>query len=259
MSAMPHADTYRAFAQVYDWAMGDRWFPTIHRSFEWAIRRYGIRFRSLADVGCGTGTFLKNVARPGLVAYGIDRAPAMLRVAADKTRQSGVRFLVQDVTTFTLPMKVDVITCNFDTLNYLLSVADLRGALARCHANLLPDGHLLFDMIVPPPAHHERKTVIQWFRFPGIVSRWTTSWSTDARRSVVHMEFDLEQPSGETRRVTEVHVQRWYPLRVIASLLHRLGFVLLGVRDMLTLRPIDRTTHWIKFVAGKVRASERRP
>lgn len=251
MAADALPDTYRAFARVYDRAMGDRFFPTIHRSFRWAIERYAIRVRSLADLGCGTGTFLRAVARPGLVAYGVDRAPAMVRVAAEKTRGTGIRFLVQDLTTFQLPAKVDLITCNFDTLNYLLSAADLRRALARCHANLVPDGHLLFDMIVPPPGHDERHTTVQRFHFPGMSSKWTTSWSTDTGTSVVRMEFDVQQRSGATRRMTEVHRQRWYPLRVITSLLRGAGFVLRGVRDILTLRPVDRTTHWIKFVAGK--------
>jgi SAM-dependent methyltransferase len=259
MTAMRQADTYRTFAQVYDRIMGDRWFPTIQRSFEWAIERYGIRFRSLADVGCGTGTFLQHVARPGLLAYGVDRSSAMIRLAAEKTRRTGVRLLVGDITAFTLPMRVDLITCNFDTLNYLLSPVDLRRALDCCHANLRPDGHLLFDMIVPPPGIHERQTRVHRFRLPGIVSRWTTSWNTDTRRSVVRMEFAVEPASGPPRTATEVHVQRWYPLRAITSLLRRLGFVLLGVRDMLTLRPIDRTTHWMKFVAGKARTHERRP
>ena len=251
-------DTYRAFAQVYDQAMGDRWFPAIDRSFRWAIRACAIRVESLADAGCGTGTFLKQVVRPGMVAYGIDRSPEMIRRAAEKLRGTGVRLFVQDIRAFTLPTRVDVITCNFDTLNYLLSAADLGRALARCAANLVPDGHLLFDMIVPPPGHRERRSVAQEFHFPGVHSKWTTSWSTETGTSVVRMGFRFNEPDGQSRQTTEVHVQRWYPLAVIRRLLRRVGFTLRGVRDMHTLRPINRATHWMKFVASRARARERR-
>ena len=208
MPGEPRTETYRAFARVYDRVMGDRWFPTIHRSFVWAIRTYAIRFRSLADLGCGTGTFLSQVARPDVVTYGIDRAPAMVKAAAAKTRGTGARFFVQDMSDFTLPTKVDLITCNFDTLNYVLSAADLQRVFTRCRVNLNSGGHLLFDMIVPPAAHRERRSVVQEFRFPGVVSRWITSWSTQARASIVRMYYTFRGRRGEVRRAREVHVQR---------------------------------------------------
>jgi len=80
--------------------------------------------------------------------YGVDSSPSMLLRAAEKNRGNGVRFLCENIENLRLPHKVDLITCNHDTLNYFTSLRALFRVLRSLHANLTPGGHLLFDMIV---------------------------------------------------------------------------------------------------------------
>ena len=65
---------YRSFALLYDALLGNAMFPLIRRNFEWVVRRYGIRFRSAADVACGTGAFVRYLCQWGVPVVGVDRA-----------------------------------------------------------------------------------------------------------------------------------------------------------------------------------------
>ena len=57
------AAPYSAFADVYDFLIGDLAFPALQRAFRDSVRRFGLEFRTLADVGCGTGRFLAELCR----------------------------------------------------------------------------------------------------------------------------------------------------------------------------------------------------
>jgi len=241
---------YHGFARVYDRLVGDAWFPTIRRSFERIVRHYGISFRSVADLGCGTGTFVRYLSRRVPVVYGVDHAPAMLRIAAVKTEGSGVRLVRGDLAHLQLPERVDLMTCNFDTLNYVLSARTLSQVFARCRAHLTGGGHFLFDMILAPRHSRAREAEVHVLKAPGVLTRWAVTWNARQRRSRVEMLYWLRSRSGRWYRTREVHVQRWYSLPQICSVLARAGFVVRGVHDMETFRAATPETAWAKFVAA---------
>jgi len=67
--------------------------------------------------------------------WGVDRLPQMLARAVAKNGQSHARFLLRDLRELRLPRSVDLLTCRFETLNYLLSDVDLR---KPSHASPVP-------------------------------------------------------------------------------------------------------------------------
>jgi SAM-dependent methyltransferase len=238
-------ETYDVLAAIYDALLGDRFFPQVRRAFEWLVRRYGIRFDSAADVACGTGTFVRYLRECGVPAiYGVDRSPAMLRVAIAKNRGSGARFLCQDFTTLQLPQPVDLITCHFDSLNYLLTTADLLRALRRFHANLKPGGHVIFDMITDRPPWQGPEPRVERVAGPGVTVVRVTRW--DPRRCI---QTALVSISRNGRSQREVHVQRGYPVAVVAGLLTQARFTLPGVHDFQTLEPATIRTPRAVYVA----------
>ena len=157
---------YRSFALLYDALLGNAMFPLIRRNFEWVVRRYGIRFRSAADVACGTGAFVRYLCQWGIPVVGVDRAMAMLRIAIQKNGENGARFLRQDLRQLQLPYPVDLITCHFDSLNYLLSTRDLFMALCRFRANLTKGGYAIFDMVTDVSPEPKQGVRVQRFNLP---------------------------------------------------------------------------------------------
>ena len=87
--------SYHSFASLYDRLLGDRMFPLVRRNFEWLVRCYAIRYRSMAEVACGTGTFLLAFTQPGQRVFGVDQSRDMLAIARRKNGSMGGRYYVR--------------------------------------------------------------------------------------------------------------------------------------------------------------------
>jgi SAM-dependent methyltransferase len=240
------AAPYATIAPLYDAILGDRFFPQLRRVFERLVRRYSIPFSSAADVACGTGTFVRYLCERGVpVVYGVDRSPDMLRVAIAKNQGSHARFLLQDFATLQLPQPVDLITCHFDSLNYALTTDDLLRALRRFHANVKPAGHVIFDMITGRPPGQGLGPRVERVTGRGVSIVRNTRW--DPRRRIQTALVTISRNGGSQQ---EIHLQRGYPVAVVARLLAQARFAVLGVHDFQTLGPATAWTPRAVYVAG---------
>ncbi|MDZ7361159.1 MAG: class I SAM-dependent methyltransferase [candidate division KSB1 bacterium] len=243
----PAVSPYAELARAYDALLGDRFFPQLRRAFEWIVRHYCIRFSSAADVACGTGTFVHYLCQCGVpIVYGVDRSPEMLRVAIRKNLGNGARFLCQDFATLQLPQPVALITCNFDSLNYLIKEADLLRAFCRFHANLKPGGHLIFDMITDRPFWQGPRPYFERVTKPGFTFVRVMRW--DPRSGIQRATISISR-NGRSHR--EDHLQRGYPVAMVACLLAQARFVLLGAHDFHTLCPNTRLSTRVVYAAYK--------
>lgn len=242
------AAPYAGLAQVYDALLGERFFARARGNFERLRRRFGLQPRSAADVACGTGSFVRYLGRLGLRRlYGVDRSADMLRIAITKNRGNGARFLLQDFHRLRLPLAVDLITCNFDSLNYLLDAGDLLRALRRFHANLAPGGTLIFDMITRQQPWGGGRPLVERRVWPGggFWRRMRMDPRTGLQESLVRVRL-----GGRTYR--ERHVQRAYPWPLVRLCLRRAGFALLAAEDFYTHGEINRRTRRVLVAARKV-------
>jgi len=251
---------------MYDQIVGDPWFPQIRASFEAALRFYRIRFSSAADIGCGTGTFARYLSDYGVPVFAVDRSKAMLAIAAQKNRGRNVSLLRQDIRKFQLPQAVDLITCNHDTLNYMLTNADLTKVFERCNEHLSLDGYLIFDIIVALQEEQPRRGSRQRLNIPyscvaadgsllkiPAQSVWNSVWNPQTRLNTVQIRFRVRRRHGESTEMHELHVQRWHSLSAIRGLIARSGLQLRGVHDAEDFGPVSPATSWIKCVAQKKR------
>jgi SAM-dependent methyltransferase len=240
---------YGTFAPLYDALLGDAMFQLVKRNFAWLVRYYGIHFRSAADVACGTGTFVRYLRQSGVPVFGVDRSLAMLRIAVQKNQGNGAKFLRQDLRQLQLPYPVDLITCHFDSLNYLLSTYDLIRALCRFRANLTRGGYAIFDMVTDVSPEPKRGVSVQRFNLPGIYSIWAIAWHPARKLRVVTMHNFFALDAGKYWREREVHAQRQYPVDVIVELLVRCGFTVRGVHDAVSLDAATPMTYRALYVA----------
>jgi SAM-dependent methyltransferase len=199
-------------------------------------------------VACGTGAFVRYLCERGAaVVYGVDRSPEMLRVAIAKNQGAGARFLRQDFATLQLPQPVDLITCHFDSLNYLLTSHDLLQALRRFRANMNPGGHLIFDMITGQPAWPAPRPRVERLTTSGLTVERVTRW--DARCDLQTAQVSISR-NGHSHR--ERHVQRGYPVAAVVGLLAQARLALLGVHDFQTLGRVTTWTPRAVYVAQAV-------
>jgi SAM-dependent methyltransferase len=229
-------------------------FPLIKRNFEWLVRRYRIRFRSAADVACGTGTFVCYLRQWGTPVFGIDRSISMLRIANQKNQENGAKFLWQDLRQLQLPAPVDLITCHFDSLNYFLSTSDLALALYRFRANLTHGGYAIFDMVTDFSQEPKPGVSVQRFDLPGVSSIWTIAWDLARKLRIVTIHNFFAIGLGRYRHEREVHAQRHYPMGVVVELLMRCGFTVRGVHDAGSLDAATPKTYRAIYVARNLSA-----
>jgi SAM-dependent methyltransferase len=237
---------YSQLAATYDRLVGDALVPIVRDSFERAVHEFGLTFGSAADIGCGTGTFLAYLLRYRVPLWGVDAAPEMLQIAAARLPRGRVRLLRQDIRRLALPRPVDLIACNGDTLNYLLTPADLTLTLQRCSANLSPAGHLVADLLagVPDPGTGRRHAEM---RAPGSVNLWRARVDPGRRLTRVDIRQATPGPSG-WRWVQETHLQRWHSLSDLRAALRQAGLGLCALWR-LDAGTETRNAAWIKLLA----------
>ena len=216
---------YEGFAEVYreHWEFYSElilpWFPVL-------LDHFGIVPKTVVDLACGTGLFATGIAKEGYRTIGIDVSPRMLDVARDRAAEAGARvtWLEQDMRDFDCGGTADLVTCWFDSLNYLTDAVDLRHTFARVRASLNPGGAFLFDM----------NTI------RGLAERWNTDISimvdtTDmfVVSETVYNETDntntltvhaFIRRGDNYERVEEEHTQRGYPLADLRAWLTQAGF-----------------------------------
>ncbi len=113
--------------------------PRLYAHYLLALQEFD--FRSLLDVGCGSGEFILQLqgAFPEARFQGIDLSPEMVH----RSRERGVDAHCIDLCD--VADRYDVITCVFDMLNYL-SAEELSAFLHCLGGRLKPGGVFLCDL-----------------------------------------------------------------------------------------------------------------
>ena len=218
---------YRRFAQVYDALLGDRSFPEMRLTFEWIRRRYSVRLASAADIGCGTGTFVDYLCQVGSgPIWGVDLSPQMLKVAAVKNAGNRAKFLLQDMRQLRLPQTVDLITCQFEALNYLTTTDDLHLALGSFSRALTSGGSAVFDVTTERLDPVENR-LVYLERSPSRSVAVRTAFDLRSRTQTARLEV-----TDSTGSEVEVHCQRLHTVDEVTAAMVASGLELVAVHDL---------------------------
>lgn len=144
---------YNAYAPIYD-AIGQGAFAEALVAHVLADQPDPPR--RVLDLACGTGAAALALAAHGSAVVGVDRSPAMLRLAEGRARDQGlaVTWIEADLRELPLghgpgelwPGSFDLITCFYDSLNYLIGDGELALVVRDAARLLAPGGRLVFDL-----------------------------------------------------------------------------------------------------------------
>lgn len=173
--------------------------------------------RRLLDIGCGTGSFLIRMSQYGWIGSGIDKSAEMIEIARDKARNTELKFYVRDMRDFNLNGRFDLITCIFDSINYILNINDLREVFYNVEDHLAKGSYFVFDFITP----------FHGMNFSGVQEEsykdFNFSINPEFDRQSCIKTMNIEILYGG-HRYSEVHKQRCYEIQEVTNLLESTGF-----------------------------------
>lgn len=225
-------------AAVYDQTVGNAFFLRSRERFERVIAAHRARFRSAADVGCGTGLFACHLRdRHGVPVFAVDRSADMLKEAAARCgERPGITLLRQDARALRLPAPVDLVTANFDMLNHLPRYIDLDSAVRAVSANLKPGGWFYFDLLTPCLPLAGFDAIVRRVQLPGVTFEQRAVWLPERRLVGVQARVRARRGTASCQ-VAEWHVERAYGPEEIGRALRAARLIPRGVYDEDTLAP----------------------
>ncbi len=242
---------YAEYAQVYD-ASGQLEFSLRMIAYlRQVLARHPAPGLRMADLACGTGTVAIAMARAGWHVTGIDFSEAMLAEARTKARRQRARvtWLHQDMRRFTLRDPVHLVTCLYDSLNYMLTSDDLAAVFGRVREALVPKGLFIFDMntVAALTTFWNDET---YFTDTGDLAVAMES-KYDDRQQRVRVVVTCFQKVGNDlyRKIKEEHWEQAYPDEQIATLLVDAGFSIEGRYQCFSFLPPTAETPRILWVA----------
>lgn len=101
----------------------------------------------ILDLACGTGTFMTMLKLQGNDVEGLDLSESIIEIAKEKAKINHLNmpFYVMDMTEFNLNKKYDVITCFFDSINFLKTKEQLNKMFGCVKKHLNVNGYFIFD------------------------------------------------------------------------------------------------------------------
>ena len=125
---------YDSFSMHYDTLMGER--DECVANVRKLLKTYAPNATSVLELGCGTGSVLKQLSSTYEVA-GVDLSEAMLKAARRKL--PGVWLKRQNIARLKVDRRFDVVLCLFDTINHLLRFEDWKKVFERAHAAVIEE------------------------------------------------------------------------------------------------------------------------
>jgi 2-polyprenyl-3-methyl-5-hydroxy-6-metoxy-1,4-benzoquinol methylase len=247
---------YRRFAEIYTCGPYPGYSLTALDLLPAVFDRFNIPSSgSLLDIACGEGSFSTAMAKQGWKAAGLDQSPDMIKQARKQAEQLSVEveYYVQDMRQSFPLHDLDLITCWYDSLNYLLEPEGLSQVFQNAFEALKPGGVFLFDM----------NTIyglsVGWQRQPCYIQQdasqvfeiHQSTYDHERQIGTVHITAFIQQ--GELwERIDEVHQERAYPIENIRAGVTAAGFDVLSVIGSLReLTPPKQDTNRMWIVARR--------
>jgi SAM-dependent methyltransferase len=239
---------YQALATIYNDVMNhvnyENWAEYIKSIIHISTENSG----KLLDIGCGTGELIFELQQLDIKADGCDPSDAMLEIA--KSRNPSSAFWTDRLPELdhSPPQQYQVITCLYDTINYLSSLHFLEMALQRIFYLLPPGGLFIFDVVSGKLCQkhfhkvREQEVINQDYAY---IRKSYYKQDTDQQIN----DFSIYTPHGIFK---ERHIQQIFPFREIRNLIVETNrYDLIGIYQDFTFLPASEESNRANFVLKK--------
>jgi SAM-dependent methyltransferase len=264
---------YHDYAPFYDGSGQIRFAVLMGQYLREVLARHPVAGRRALDLACGTGTLAAILADDGWQVVGLDRSASMLAIARMRAADIGhdITFIEGDMRNINDECRTmnddefsekynssfivhrssfDLVTCTYDSLNYLLAEADLAGCFAGAAAALRPGGLFFADM----NTHHFLEYdwgVCDVLERPGFVQVAQSHFDSASACSTMALTGFAGDDERGYRRFDETHIERAYAPDIVAGLLAAAGLQVEASYDCFTFQPAHDRSQRIAWVARR--------
>ena len=138
-------NAYKKFAYYYDEVIQE----TNYDLWVEFVEPYLKKDDKILDLACGTGTFVTMLKLNGYeFVSGLDLSDEIIEIANEKRKinRLNIDFYVEDMMSFKVKEKQDVITCFFDSVNFLKDKNEIKKLFNSVYNALKPNGYFIFDI-----------------------------------------------------------------------------------------------------------------
>jgi SAM-dependent methyltransferase len=202
------------------------------------LARHWPRIRRVLELACGSGATAVDLARKGLEVEALDNSAWFVRRTREHAAKAGVKVRVRrgDMRRFAVARPVDLVLCEFASLNHVDHRRELARVL-RCAARALaPGGLLLFD-VNTPLATKLQVAPVQFFEHENFLLVMRGEPSDRDRRVEVRLDWLLPAGRGLFRRARETISACCWSEAEIRRELRRAGFDSIRTFDGMDVRP----------------------
>ncbi len=176
----------------------------------------------------------------------------MLDVARAKASAEGlpIVFIEADMRRFALDRPVDLVTCLYDSLNYVLEREGLRDVCRCVHDALTPGGAFIFDV----NSAHRLSSIPDTTMFVednGFSLVWENKYHSAERIWQINLTGFLRTPEGLFRQFKETHRERAYQAGEITEAIRSADLEPLAAYSAYSFDPPDDETARVYYVARR--------
>lgn len=215
----------------------------------------GFEGKDLLDVACGEGSFAVGMSTKGYRVTGVDQSRRMIALAKVRAKEekAAVNFRIEDMRSLPYKAEFDLVTCFFDSLNYMLIIKDLQEAYKNAYDALRAGGYYIFDM------NTIYGLAVDWMRQETYIQNEGEDFieihrqSFDYENQVATMEITIfKKRNALWERIDESHHERGYPIADIQFLLCEVGFEIAAMFGNFKKRTeVQQTSPRVWFAARK--------
>ncbi|MGB4657925.1 MAG: class I SAM-dependent methyltransferase, partial [Mobilitalea sp.] len=212
------------------------------------------------ELGCGTGSITRRLAKSGYDMIGIDNSEEMLAIARDKSAEAkdSILYLCQDMREFELYGTVAAVISVCDSMNYILTEEDLLQVFKLVNNYLDPQGLFIFDL----DTQYEYEEVLGDNTIAENREDGSFIWENTYYEEEMINEINLTlfQPAEDSelfKKYEETHYRRAYPLDRIKQLIEEAGMELVAVYDALTEKKPKKNSERVYIIAREKRQKDK--
>ena len=251
-------EPYSQLSKIYDRMGADEHSIRMTENCNQIFRRFKIAPREGLELCCGTGTALGLLADGGIEMSGLDGSAHMLAVAAKKLRGRGIklyqktlpRFRLLDNASSNRTRRFDLVTCFYDSLNYLKNGRELQAAFRSVYRHMLPGGWFIFDMNTAAALKIIWGGQVFADAWDDIAWVWKNEYDEKKQSAACHT-INFVKKGKLWERFDEVHVERAYDNDKIQAMLRNAGFEVMGYYRCFSFLKATRNTYRICGVARR--------